>query len=248
MEIIISMLNKGSPMIKKIPLKSNNQLCLEGITFTKLPIKFSEGEDNTKLAKFIFSLFGDDFYLVISGAGGIDDHICSIDVQERLEYNKDMRDSYGGEENNPYPKLSKPNYQVLCKCDHKKNKGFGYDILKVENVESLNFFFSTGGDDNDISIFSNDYDVNFLSNIWFEILEYCWKKSDDSGFKFYEYLYSKYPDYVKSKKFALVDTYGEDEDSNSYLFISTNNVPDIKELNRIVMKDDWYKVLPEKLK
>ena len=226
-------------MIKKIPLKSNKQLYLEGFNLTKLPIKFEVGKNNRQLSEFIFNLFGSDFYLVISGS------VSHADVRDMLEYNEEMRIAFEGEANNPFPKLSTPSYKILCNCKYEKLDCFNYNIVKVEDIDSLNFFFSTGGDDTDICIFSDDYSLDFLSNIWFEILEYKWSNPNDVDFKFYEYLYSKYSSYIGTKDFALIDTYGEDEDPNNYLLISSRKLPLIEEVNKTLMKDQWQKTLSD---
>jgi len=97
-----------------------------------------------------------------------------------------------------------------------------YTILKVFDAKTLNFFLSTDNDEQ-IHIFSSDYDISFLETF---LDEYYYNKVYDKNLKVHEYILEKYADYFATKKFIFYNTYADDEDDN-YLLISKNPIPKI---------------------
>jgi len=97
-----------------------------------------------------------------------------------------------------------------------------YTILKVYDVKTLNFFLSVDNDE-EIHIFSSDYDISFLETF---LDEYYHNKIYEHTLKIYEYVLEKYTDYFATKNFIFYDTYADDEEDN-YLFISKNPIPKI---------------------
>ena len=94
-----------------------------------------------------------------------------------------------------------------------------YTILKIYDVKTLNFFLSVDNDE-EIHIFSSDYDISFLETF---LDDYYQNIEKYRSIKTYEYVLDKHKDYIASKKFIFCDTYADDEDTN-YLLITGNEV------------------------
>lgn len=229
-------------MIKKIYFHKKKQLYFNGFTFSKIPIKFKDWKNNIELSKFIFNLFGGEFYIIKSDSYT---HINDSVVKELLEYYEELRDHFIETGQLDIPIGYYPKYKLIKTCDLKKNDMLylWYDILSVQDESSLNFMFSFSGGSNNVSIFSDDYDLDFLSSIWGEYANYCLMIGSD--IKFYEYLSYKYTDYIGTKKFALIDTYSDDEDDENYLLISKTSIPNITKMEKIISNPYWYSILPK---
>ena len=92
-----------------------------------------------------------------------------------------------------------------------------YTILKIYDIKTLNFFLSTNNEE-EMHIFSSDFDQNFLKTY---LDEYYQNLDKYRSMRSYEYILSKHGDYIAAKKFIFYDTYADDEDSR-YLFITGN--------------------------
>ncbi len=169
------------------------------------------------------------------------------DIKEGLEYYHDMKDYFVENGQLDFSNSFFPSYKIVKKIDLPEIHCF-YDIFIVNDETSLNYFLSCSGGDNDVSIFSKDYGIDFLSNIWSKFQNCKLTLDDDEYIKFYEYLAWEHADYIKTKEFALLDTYSDDEDSDNYLLISDNRTPDITVLNKAITKKDWFNELSRVLK
>ena len=173
----------------------------------------------------ILRLSGNYVYLLCSD--GCENPYSDELIQHKLNYYLDPESYFPGRDSFYQAYFGAdfvPNYKrVFASQFYQKLKiPDDYTILKVFDAKTLNFFLSTDNDEQ-IHIFSSDYDISFLETF---LDEYYYNKVYDKNLKVHEYILEKYADYFATKKFIFYNTYADDEDDN-YLLISKNPIPKI---------------------
>ena len=187
-------------------------------------------------ASSIFNLSENYVYLLCSDGceNPYDDEL----IQHKIDYYLDEM-TYMPERDDNYQDYFNtdfiPNFDRIFSSSfyQKYNIPTDYTILKIYDVKTLNFFLSVDNDE-EIHIFSSDYDISFLKTY---LNEYYQNIKNYYSIKLSDYLLGKYRNYFISKTFIFYDTYEEDENHN-YLFIGEMEYYDsIKEIKIIQEKE-----------
>ena len=191
-------------------------------TINKIRLDFSKNRNVgglKKEAEYIYRLSSDYVYLLCSDGceKPYDDEL----IRHKIDYYFDMT-TYIPQRNDEFQSYFDkdfiPNFDRVFSSNfyQKYRIPEDYTILKIYDVKTLNFFLSVDNDE-EIHIFSSDYDISFLE-IYLD--EYYENIKEYHHIKTYEYVLEKYKEYISSKKFIFYDTYADDENHN-YLLISS---------------------------
>ncbi len=170
--------------------------------------------NNIEEARFIFELSNKSLYLAYEPFYD-EEQSFEDSINERFNYY--CTEIKEDEFNCDFFKNHKLKFDILCHHidDIRYSSPTDYLLLKIEDFKTFVFFLTSSHDDF-MSIFSSDFDENFLKTY---LDEYYQNLDKYRSMTSHEYILSKHGDYIAAKKFIFYDTYADDEDDN-YLFIT----------------------------
>jgi len=221
----------------KITMNTSKTNLQSGIAFTRLPIHHRVLSDNYDLSKFLFSIFGNKFFTVVYGS---EIYLSDSVIKEALEYFNDsalaLRE--GAKMAKPFTDNFYPDFELLQRLPS------GGDLLEVGNVESMNFFLSTGGTDRSVSAFSDDFSPQVVVDILENYLDARAVKYDvcpDDYLYFENYVLEICRDDFENKV-AILDTSHSDENDTDMLLICPSSVRESRQFGQALQRRDWKNI------
>jgi len=186
------------------------------LIYIRVPFSYDSSVGGSiRNSKFIFSLSTSEYvYVIYYGESAIDPY-GKEDLEHKLNYYlnpEEYKPSRNDYELEYFGLQYQPNFDRVYVSTKYTYLGGNYAVLKVYDAKSLNFLLTTNNDEQ-MLIFSGDYDLSFLEKYldgYYENKEKCFS---------YNYMCNKYQDYIANKKFIFYDTYADDENDN-YLLIT----------------------------
>jgi len=188
---------------------------LSNLISKKCDFKYRRWSDNRSVASRLWNAFGGRFVVVIFDPRYIDDNYYSEAVEyynSTYEYDEKI----GG-----LDFQIKPNVEVLELHNlFPESQSFSpISMLRVEDLQSLEAILTFTTGDELMHFFSDDYSLLELKYMFFNYGKECFLEDDGS---LVDYLIDRYGDLMSERKLCFIDTYADDEDSESFCQISSH--------------------------